>query len=159
MIGVEVDSCAAPSREKLEHLQRMMIAAISSGEVEVPEIRTEHFQVPGMYCRKVWRQAGAWIVGKVHKSPHFFMCAEGEIIAWTDAGMKTLLPGDVIECKPGTKRVTFAVKDSVGITIHKTENTDLDKIEKELIEPDEMSLFNSKNELNTEMINHQKVLK
>jgi hypothetical protein len=36
----------------------------------------------------------------------------------------------------GTKRVTLAVTDAVGITVHQTEKTDLDDIESELIEPD-----------------------
>jgi hypothetical protein len=37
--------------------------------------------------------------------------------------------------------------DSIGITIHKTDKTDLDEIEAELIEPDETSLFDSGNKL------------
>ena len=56
------------------------------------------------------------------------MCAAGEIIAWTENGMKTLKAGDIIECKPGTKRVTYAVTDAIGITVHKTDKTDLDEI-------------------------------
>jgi len=58
-----------------------------------------------------------------------------------------LYPGDVICSKPGTKRVTLAVTDAIGITFHKTNKTNLDKIEKELIEPDELALFDSSNNL------------
>lgn len=75
------------------------------------------------------------------------MCAAGEIIAWTEKGMKTLKAGDIIECKPGTKRVTFAVTDAIGITVHKTDKTDLDEIEEELIEEEETSMFDSGNKL------------
>ena len=100
-----------------------------------------------MYCRRVFRPAGTLIVGKVHKAPHFFLCAMGEIIAWTESGMKKLRPGDVVECQPGTKRVTLAVTDAIGITIHKTDKTDLDEIETELIEPDDLALFDSSNKL------------
>ena len=62
-------------------------------------------------------------------------------------GMKKLQAGDVVECKPGTKRVTLATQDSIGITVHKTDETDLDKIEAELVEPDETALFDSGNRL------------
>jgi quercetin dioxygenase-like cupin family protein len=86
-------------------------------------------------------------VGKVHKQPHFFLCAKGEIIAWSEKGMRKLKEGDVIESQPGTKRVTLAVVDSIGITIHKTDKTDLDDIEAELIEPDDLALFDSSNKL------------
>ena len=130
-----------PSREQIDLLQ----AEIS--KLPQAELKTEHFFVPGMYLRKVFRPAGTVIVGKVHKAPHFFLCAQGQIMAWSEKGMVTLNPGDVIESKPGTKRATFALTDAVGITIHQTDKTDLDEIEAELIEPDEKALFDARNEL------------
>ena len=111
------------------------------------ELQTEHYFSGGMYCRKLTRSAGTLIVGKVHKKDHFFLCAKGEIIAWSEGGMRHLYAGDVICSKPGTKRVTLAVTDAIGITFHKTNKTNLDKIEKELIEPDELALFDSSNNL------------
>jgi hypothetical protein len=129
------------TREQIDRLQAEMV------KMPQAELKTEHFFVPGMYCRRVYRPAGTLIVGKVHKHPHFFLCALGEIIAWTETGMKKLSAGDVVECKPGTKRVTLATMDSIGITIHKTDKTDLDEIEEELVEPDEMSMFDSGNKL------------
>lgn len=130
-----------PTREQIDRLQAEMIKHPQA------DLKTEHYFSPGMYCRKVFRQAGTLIVGKVHKEPHFFMCAKGEIIAWTDTGMRKLQAGDVIESKPGTKRVTLAVTDAIGVTIHRTDKTDLDEIEAELIEPDDTALFDSSNKL------------
>jgi hypothetical protein len=43
--------------------------------------------------------------------------------------------------------VTLAVTDAIGITFHKTDKTDLNEIEKDLIEPDELALFDSNNKL------------
>lgn len=108
---------------------------------------TEHFFSDGMYSRKVFRKAGTLIVGKVHKKDHFFICTKGEIIAWTEKGMKKLTAGDIIECKRGTKRVTLATMDSIGTTVHRTDKTNLDEIEAELIEPDDKALFDSGNKL------------
>jgi quercetin dioxygenase-like cupin family protein len=129
------------SKEQIERLQSEMAAMPQA------ELVTEHSFSPGMYLRKVYRPAGTLIVGKLHKEPHFFLCAKGEIIAWTENGMKHLYAGDVVESKPGTKRVTLAVTDAVGITIHRTDKTDLDDIETELIEPDTAALFDSSNKL------------
>jgi hypothetical protein len=130
-----------PTREQIDKLQAEMV------KMPQAELQTEHFFSPGMYCRRVYRSAGTLIVGKVHKEPHFFMCAKGEIIAWTEVGMRKLQAGDVVESKPGTKRVTLAVTDAIGITIHRTDKTDLDEIEAELIEPDDAALFDSSNKL------------
>jgi hypothetical protein len=129
------------SREQIDRLQSEMV------KMPQAELLTEHFFSPGMYCRRVYRSAGTLIVGKVHKEPHFFLCAKGEIIAWTENGMKKLQAGDLIESKAGTKRVTLAVTDAIGITIHRTDKTDLDEIEAELIEPDTLALFDSANKL------------
>ena len=137
----DLDLPSHVSREQIESLQAQMVTMPQA------ELVTEHQFSSGMYMRKLFRPAGTLIVGKVHKEPHFFLCAKGEIIAWTESGMKRLQAGDVIESKPGTKRVTLAVTDAIGITIHRTDLTDLDEIEAELIEPDMTALFNSKNKL------------
>jgi quercetin dioxygenase-like cupin family protein len=128
-------------REQIERLQAEMSVMPQA------ELVTEHQFSPGMYMRKVFRPAGTLIVGKVHKKPHFFLCAKGEIIAWTEGGMKRLQAGDIVESQPGTKRITLAVTDAIGITIHRTDLTDLDEIEAELIEPDLTALFDSANKL------------
>jgi len=130
-----------PTRQQIDRLQAEMV------KMPQADLKTDHFFSPGMYSRRVFRPAGTLIVGKVHKAPHFFLCAKGEIIAWTETGMRKLEAGDIIECQPGTKRVTLALTDAVGVTIHRTDKTNLDEIEVELIEPDDSALFDSSNKL------------
>ncbi len=130
-----------PTKDEILRLQSEMV------KMPQAELETEHYFSGGMYCRKLIRPAGTLIVGKVHKKDHFFLCAKGQIIAWSEKGMVTLNEGDVICSKAGTKRVTLAVTDAIGITFHRTNKTDLDKIEKELIEPDETALFDACNKL------------
>ena len=135
-----------PSKEQIQALQDEMV------KMPQVELQTEHYFSEGMYCRKVWRPAGTVIVGKVHKKDHFFMCVFGEIIAWTENGMKILKSGDIIESKPGTKRVTMALTDAIGVTVHRTDKQDLDEIEAELLEPDQAALFDSSNKLKKPLI-------
>jgi hypothetical protein len=137
----DLDLPSHVSREQIESLQAQMVTMPQA------ELVTEHQFSPGMYMRKMYCPADMLIVGKVHKEPHFFLCAKGEIIAWTESGMKRLQAGDVIESKSGTKRIILAVTDAIGVTIHKTDKTDLDEIEAELIEPDTTALFDSENKL------------
>ena len=130
-----------PTLEQINRLQGEM------SKLPQQELPTEHYFSGGMYCRKLWRPAGTLIVGKVHKKDHFFVCAAGEIIAWSEKGMVTLKAGDIIESKAGTKRVTLAVQDSIGVTFHQTDKTDLEEIEAELIEPDNLAFFDAHNKL------------
>jgi mannose-6-phosphate isomerase-like protein (cupin superfamily) len=143
---IELIKTHAPTKEQINRLRDEMV------KMPQAELETEHYFSDGMYCRKLIRPAGTLIVGKVHKKDHFFLCAKGEIIAWSESGMRHLKAGDVICSKPGTKRVTYAVTDAIGITFHKTDKTDLDEIEKELIEPSEIALFDSGNKLKAQAL-------
>jgi quercetin dioxygenase-like cupin family protein len=131
-----------PGRAEILRLEAIMREMPQS-----TDLVTEHNFSEGMYARKVWRPAGTTIVGKVHLKPHLFICAMGEILVLTETGTRTLKAGDVLESQAGTKRVTYAVTDAIGITVHRTDKTDLDEIEAELIEPDAMALFDARNEL------------
>lgn len=142
-----------PSKEQIERLQ-LEVSKMPQADGMV----TEHFFSNGMYSRKLFRKAGTLIVGKVHKHDHLFICAMGEIIAWTENGMKKLGPGDIIESKAGTKRVTLATVDSIGITVHKTDKIDLEEIEAEIIEPDENALFDSSNNLKQIVLESQNIM-
>jgi len=136
-----------PTREDVENLQKIV-----SQLPQTESLETDHYFSGGMYCRKLFRKQHTLIVGKVHKADHIFLCAMGEIKVWTEKGIKILKAGDVLESKAGTKRVTLALTDAIGITIHKTDKTDLDEIEKELIEEDGIALFDSNNKLKQVLI-------
>lgn len=128
-----------PTMAEIVSLQRAM-ATMPQAALE-----TEHYFADGMYARRLYRSRGTLIVGKVHKKEHFFVIARGALIIWTESGMRELGAGTVIASKPGTKRVTLAVEDSVGITFHRTDKTDLNEVEAELIEPEDEALFDARN--------------
>jgi len=58
------------------------------------------------------------------------ICTKGRISVITEQdGLKHIEAPAVIVSPPGVKRVAFAHEDSVWMTLHATEETDLDKIE------------------------------
>ena len=136
-----LEEIKVPTREQIEALESEM------KKLPQAEMVTENYFSDGMYCRKLIRPAGTLIVGKVHKKDHFFMCVKGEIIAWSEKGMIKLNAGDIIQSKSGTKRVTLALTDAIGLTVHRTDKTDLNEIEAELIEEDDTALFDASNKL------------
>ena len=138
----EVVGQAVPSRELIEKLQREMVA-----RPQAAGMRMEHAIHGGLSHRKLFRPAGTLIVGRVHKVDHLFICISGEIIAWSETGMRTLKAGDIIESKAGTKRVTLAKTDAVAMTVHRVEARAMDEVEAELLEPDETAAFDFNNEV------------
>lgn len=119
-----------PTPAEIRKLQSAMLA--------MPQavLPVKHHFADGLYARELFRPQGTLIVGKVHAKEHFYLLVEGEIIAWTEEGMKRIKAPHLMITKPGTKRVTLALVDSTCITFHATQETDLNKIEEELIIPE-----------------------
>ncbi len=95
---------------------------------------TDHHFAPHVYARELHIPAGCVLSGKTHATEHLnVMC--GDITVVTQEGWKRLTGWHVIKSKPGTMRLGFAHQGTMWITIHPTDETDLKKLEAELIIP------------------------
>ncbi len=116
------------------------------------QVNTEHHFCDGMYIRMVRNiPAGTLIVGKRHKKEHFFVLISGKMAIHDENGVVVVDGLTVICADSGTKRALYTITDCAGMNIHRTELTDLFDIEKELVEPDNTSLFDAENKLKVEV--------
>ena len=132
---------ADPLRGKVEALQTELL------KLPQAELPTEHIFHGGMYCRQVWRPAGAIIVGKVHKKEHFYMVVCGTVAVTTDEGAQEITGPFLMCSKPGTKRAVYAVTDALCMTIHRVDSDTVEAAEDELVEPDPTGAFLANNKL------------
>lgn len=100
------------------------------------EIKTTHHICNGVYAREIFIPKGVTLTGKIHKTEHLNIISAGEITVWTDEGMKRIKAPCTLISKPGMKRVGYAHEDTVWTTIHGTQETDLVKLEADLIAKD-----------------------
>ena len=123
------------SPDKISDIQSLMRAGIESGAVRdaVPEMRLEHSFIPGAYARQLWRPKGTLIVGKIHRHPCFNFLMTGRLTVWDEAGTRDISAPYFFVSPGGQRRVTFAHEDSLLICVHGTNETELDKLEAELI--------------------------
>lgn len=117
-------------RNSIFDLQEFMIEEMKEQHVE-PEVK--HFFSDGSYGREMTILKGTVIVGKIHKHSHINVISKGIIDVWTEYDMVRYEAPITFVSKPLTKRLVKAVEDTVWTTIHVTDETDLDKIEKEVI--------------------------
>ena len=131
---VEVDLMACANqfddptlRAKIERLEGLM-----RQEAQI-EIKTAHRFADGLYAREIFIPKGTMLTGKIHKREHLNIVALGEISVLTEAGPQRIKAPFTMVSLPGTKRVGYAHEDTVWITVHATDETDIERVEGELV--------------------------
>ena len=76
------------------------------------------------------------LVGALHKTNHLFTISQGECVAVTHEGREEIKAPYMGQTHPGMKRVIYAITDTVWTTFHVTEETDVDKIAEQILEPE-----------------------
>jgi len=99
------------------------------------EIEPTHYFADGIYAREIVIPAGTLLTGKIHRTRHLNIVSKGKIAVVTEDGQKIIEAPCTFVAEAGTKRVGFALEDTVWTTIHASQETDLEKLETELIAP------------------------
>ena len=102
------------------------------GNEEAP---IEHEFGKGLYVRKLTMPAGMLNTSKIHRYRHAYFIIQGDVSIITDDKVIRVTAPHWGMTEPGTKRLVYTHEETVWITTHGTENTDLEEIEKELIMP------------------------
>lgn len=117
---------AAQGRGKITFLERKM------AKLPQVELTLEHYFENGMYARVMQVPKGVIISGKIHTTGTIGVLCKGAMRVWGEDGiMRTVKAPYIHTAKPGHKRVGLAIEDVVWVTIHRTDLTDLDQIEKD----------------------------
>lgn len=95
-----------------------------------------HFFAPGVYARQMLIPAGMVAVGKIHKTSHVSIISSGKISVTTENGTETIEGPYTFINTPGEKRAVYAHEDTLWTTIHPTDETDIRKIEEQVIAKD-----------------------
>ncbi len=93
----------------------------------------EHHFADGLYIRKMTAPAGMINVSKLHKTNHPFFILEGDVSILTEKGIVRITAPHFGITPAGTKRVVYFHEETVWVTVHATKETDLQKIEDEVI--------------------------
>ncbi len=95
----------------------------------------KHSFAEGMYVRELVVPAGVLTVTKIHKYAHPVFLMSGRVSILEEGGIKHVEGPAYFITPKGTKRVIYHHTEVTIVTVHKTDETDLDKIEDEIIAP------------------------
>lgn len=125
--------CVLPAKPSLAAIQAFERELLKMPQVDIPV--THHF-ASGLYAREIFIPKGTTLTGKKHLTGHFNFLMKGQIKVVTEDGVLVLTAPAIIPSAPGIKRAGVTLEDTVWVTVHATNETDLVALEKEIIEPE-----------------------
>lgn len=104
---------------------------------ERSELPVEHIVGKHFYRRQLFLPAGMFAVGEILKTFTVFTIRKGAMRFWTPNTKSaiTVREGFVTPCAPATRKLGYALEDTVMESIHPITSgtTDIDEIEKQII--------------------------
>jgi hypothetical protein len=103
---------------------------------QLPQVEQplKHHFFPGLYVREIFNPKGSLIITKMHKTEHCHFIVKGKISVWIEGvGVKTYSAPHMGITVPGTRRIIYAHEDTIFMTFHPTNKTDIAEIEKDCV--------------------------
>jgi hypothetical protein len=111
------------------------ILQIEAQILQMPQVELpiDHYYIEGVYARSMFIPAGTLLTGKIHNFESIAILAKGTIRITNGTESYVISEGHIMVDQPGVKRLGYAETDVVFITVHRTDNTEIDAIEDELV--------------------------
>lgn len=118
---------------EFSHIQKVFEAEKHIANLPPVELLYKHYFSHGVYAREMNIPANTYVTGHIHKYTNLNILLKGKMSLMTENGQIEVCAPYIVVSPPGTKRIAFAYEDCIWITIHGTNETDLEKIEETFI--------------------------
>ena len=125
-------------QEGIMKVEKMMIESekVLKGEGLEKVNPLKHSFANGCYIREVFNPKNFFLVTKIHKVSHPYFLLKGEMTIMSEDGEKRIKAPHYGITPAGAKRIIYTHEDCVFVTVHVTNETDIEKIEEEVIAKD-----------------------
>lgn len=130
-----------------EVAMREKVMALQAAGAKLPQLSlpTFHYFANGMFARECHIPKGTVFVGQMHTQKHFFFLLKGSASITTADGIKLVSAPFFVVSEAGTKRAGYCHEDCIFLAIHRTDNTDIAEIRKEVTGCDPLDLYDEFN--------------
>lgn len=127
----------ASTRQKIYNLQYIMEHQLHEFDT-MDQLVPIHRFTPGIYTRELTIPKDMIVVGKRHGREHIVMLITGKCRVVTEHSDEILQAPCTFISAAGEKRVVYTLEETTWVTIHRTNGTDMEQVEADLIiaEPD-----------------------
>jgi quercetin dioxygenase-like cupin family protein len=111
------------------------VESLEADLLKLPQIECPlvHRFAPGVYLRQIFMPAGSFIIGHCHKTEHFNIVMSGRALVMMEGQTQEIAAPSVFVSQPGVRKVLRVLEDMVWMTVHVTPETDLQKLEEQII--------------------------
>lgn len=128
------DNIRTLTREEIPaFIESIRLEMMKGEQIELP---VNHHFAKGefaVYGRELPLPKGSLIIGKIHKHECMSIITRGEVsILSIDGAMRVKAPFTFVS-SPGAQRLIYAHEDTVWMTVHGTKETNIEKLEADLV--------------------------
>ena len=130
-------------REEIQVLQDMLISKADGINIEgdgksvvhSDNFPMKHTFADGIYVRQMDMKAGSVVVGAIHNHLHVWFLLAGHLTVATEESVEEFVAPCYVLASSGSKRVIYAVEDSIFVNVHKNPKNirDIKKLEAEIV--------------------------
>ena len=130
-------------RKEIQSLQELLINNADGDNIEgdgkniihSKNFPLKHTFADGVYVRQMDMKAGSIVVGAIHNHLHVWFLLTGHLAVATEDSIEEFVAPCYVLAKPGSKRVIYAMEESIFVNVHKNPNNikDIKKLEDEIV--------------------------
>ena len=130
-------------RERIQALQNLLIYNADGENIEgdgnsiihSDNFPLKHTFADGIYVRQMDMKAGSVVIGAIHNHLHVWFLLSGKLEVAKEDSIEEFIAPCYVLANPGSKRVIYAVEDSIFINVHKnpTNTENINELEEEIV--------------------------
>lgn len=124
------------NRDTIGVAAKELIDMVANNELKEQECPVTHRFTKGCYLREIFMPKGTLIIGKIHATEHFNILLTGKVTVLTAEGVENIEAPYTFTSLAGVQKVVAIHEDCLWQTVHVTDSTNLEEIEKEVIVDD-----------------------
>lgn len=113
--------------DRIEGLEKLLL---NEPQIDLP---LHHAFAPNVYLRQITMPKGTVVIGHQHKTEHFNIVMSGRATVYMEGQMHEIVAPCIFKSSAGVRKVLLIHETMVWATIHPTSETNLDKLDDELI--------------------------
>ena len=130
-------------REEIQALQELLISNADGENIEgdgkniihSKNFPLKHTFADGIYIRQMDMETGSVVIGAIHNHLHVWFLLTGHLAVATEDSIEEFVAPCYVLAEPGSKRVIYAMEESIFVNVHKNPKNikDIKKLEDEIV--------------------------